>query len=116
MSQLTVTLKTITDKKTSKKRTVVLNKSGITSTSSLTSHGQQHSISLPMGVPSIEAEEAAASSLSESMTYVPIALLPGHLPLCIIDCIHDSKSCMPSRKRSRRRPGNEATELIGGLV
>ena len=35
MSQLTVTLKTVTDKKTSKKRTVVLKKSGITSTSSL---------------------------------------------------------------------------------
>ena len=91
----------------------MLKKGGITSNSSLTSHGQQHSISLPMGVPSIEAEEAAASSLSESIKYVPIALVPGCLPLCVIDCIHDSRSRMPSRKRSRRQPWNEATELIG---
>ena len=41
-----------------------------------------------MGVPNIEAEEAAASSLSELITRVPIALLPGRLPLRVLDCIH----------------------------
>jgi len=112
MSQLTVTLKAMTDIKISKEENSCAQEEW-DNIYFKSSHGQQHSISLPMGVPSIEAEEAAVSSLSGSMTYVPIALLPGHLPLCIIDCIHDSKSCMPSRKRSRRRPGNETTELIG---
>ena len=53
-----------------------------------------------MGVPSIEAEEADASSLSEYITLVPIASLPGRLPLHVIDRIRDSKSRMRSRKRS----------------
>jgi len=41
---------------------------------------------------------------------VPIASLPGHLPLRVIDRIHDSKSRMRSRKQSGRRPRNEASE------
>ena len=71
-----------------------------------------------MGVPSIEAEEAAASSLSE-MIHVPIASLPGCLLLRVIDriidhvvldrVVHDLMSHMRSRKRSRRWPRNEAT-------
>ena len=109
MSQLTVTLKAMTDIKISKEE-ISYAQEEWDNIYFKSSHGQQHSISLPMGVPSIEAEEAAVSSLSESMTYVSIALLPGHLPLCVIDCIHDSKSCMLSRKWSRRRPGNETTE------
>ena len=48
-------------------------------------------IAFPMGIPSIEAEEVAASSLSEKMTSVLIASLPGRLPLHIIDHTHDSK-------------------------
>ena len=44
-----------------------------------------------MGVPRIEAEEAAASSF---LKCVPIALLPGRLPLRVIDRIQDSKSRM----------------------
>jgi len=39
---------------------------------------------------------------------VPIASLLGRLPLRIIDHIHDSNSCMRSRKWS---PGNEVTEV-----
>ena len=31
------------------------------------------------------------TSISELMMCVPIASIPGHLLLCIIDCIHDSK-------------------------
>ena len=62
-----------------------------------------------MGVPSIEAEEAAASSL---LTSLPIALLPGHLPLRIIDHIRDLKSRMRSTKVERETSGNEATELV----
>jgi len=50
-----------------------------------------------MGVPSIKAEEAAASSL---LMCVPIASLAGHLSLHIIDRIHDSKSRMWSRSRA----------------
>ena len=62
-----------------------------------------------MGVPSIEAEEAAASSL---LTRVPIASLPGRLPLRVIDHIRDSKSRMQSTKAERETSGNEATELV----
>ena len=62
-----------------------------------------------MGVPSIEAEEAAASSL---LTRVPIASLPGHLPLRVIDRIHDSKSRMQSVKAERETPGDEAKEVV----
>jgi len=71
-----------------------------------------------MGVPSIEAEEAAASLLSE-MIHVPIASLPGCLLLRVVDCIvdrivldhtaHDLILHMWSRKQSRRWPRNEAT-------
>ena len=64
-----------------------------------------------MYIPGIEAEEVAASWLSEQMVCVPIASLPGRLPLCVIDHIHDSRSRMQSRKRSRRRSGNESTEV-----
>ena len=62
-----------------------------------------------MGVPSIEAEEAAASSL---LTGVPIPSLPGRLPLRVIDRIHDSKSRMRSMKAERETSGNEATEVV----
>jgi len=65
MSQLTVTLKTMTDNKTSKEENSCAQEEW-DNIYFKSSHGQQHSISLPMGVPSIEAEEAAASSLSES--------------------------------------------------
>ena len=62
-----------------------------------------------MGVPSIEAEEAADSSL---LTCVPIALLPGRLPFSVIDCICDSKSRMRSMKAERETSGNEAMEVV----
>jgi len=62
-----------------------------------------------MGIPSIEAEEAAASSL---LMRVPIALLPGRLPLCVIDRIHDSKSRMQSMKAEWETSGNVATEVV----
>ena len=55
-----------------------------------------------MGVPSIETEEAAASSLLMS---VPIALLPGRLPLRVIDRIHDLKS--------RMRPESGKGDVLG---
>jgi len=42
-----------------------------------------------------------------------MVLLPGRLLLRVIDSIRDSKSHMWSRKQSGRRPGNEATEVIG---
>ena len=45
-------------------------------------------IAFPIGIPSIEAEEVAASSLSEKMTSVLIASLPGCLPLRVIDRTH----------------------------
>jgi len=51
-----------------------------------------------MGVPSIEAEEAATSSL---LMHVPIALLPDRLPLHVIDRMHASKSRMRSMKAER---------------
>ena len=62
-----------------------------------------------MGVPSIEAEKEAASSL---LTRIPIASLPGHLLLRVIDHIHDSKSRMRSMKAERETSGNEATEVV----
>jgi len=56
---------------------------------------------LVMGVPSIEA---AASSL---LTRVPIASLPGRLPLRIIDRIRHPKS-----RKWAETSGNEATEVV----
>jgi len=62
-----------------------------------------------MGVPSIEAEEAATSSL---LMRVPIASLSGRLPLSIIDHVHDSKSRMRSMKVERETSGDEAKEVV----
>jgi len=58
---------------------------------------------------SIEAEEAAASSL---LMHVPIASLPGRLPHRVIDRIHDSKSRIQSMKAERETSGNEASEVV----
>ena len=55
-----------------------------------------------MGVPSIEAEEAVASSLLMS---IPIASLPGRLPLRVIDSIRDLKS--------RIRPESGKGDVLG---
>ena len=43
---------------------------------------------------------------------VPIASLPGRLPLRVIDRIHDSKSRMRSMKAEWETSGNEATEVV----
>ena len=51
-----------------------------------------------MGLPSIEAEEAA----SEWMTHLRLASLPGHLPFRVIDRIHDSKVTYEIKKAIKK--------------
>jgi len=60
-------------------------------------------------IPSIEVEEAAASSL---LMHVPITSLPGRLLHRVIDRIHDSKSHIQSMKAERETSGNEASEVV----